>query len=275
MKEIVAWTSSNTAWTNRLRQVLTKSKNENCAFYFLLCFIFLMPKMLGIPIHKRLELAFHSHLGPQGVWLSTYNVWFAWLSNTFCKWHSQYFVYAHLAHLNSWKAQTTFLFLHIPLFRRCVSELAWDILTLRVLGIFYLCMHAKSFQSCPTLCNLMDCGLPGSSIHGILQARTLEWIVMPSYRGSSWSRDRTCVSYISYIAGRFFAISATWEAHILFVVPVKTWSTTLDPQQALVFVSGMWLVDCGLLVCWSCSDEHWRTVCTHHFPISCSMTSSW
>ena len=67
MKEIVAWTSSNTAWTNRLRQVLTKSKNENCAFYFLLCFIFLMPKMLGIPIHKRLELAFHSHLGPQGV----------------------------------------------------------------------------------------------------------------------------------------------------------------------------------------------------------------
>ena len=36
------------------------------------------------------------------------------------------------------------------------------------------CMHAKSLQSCPTLCNPMDCSLPGSSVHGILQARTLE-----------------------------------------------------------------------------------------------------
>ena len=189
-----------------------------------------MPKMLGILIQKRLELAFHFHLGPQGVWLGTYNVWFAWLMNTFCKWHLEYFVYAHLAHLNSGKAQTTFLFLHIPLFRRCFSELAWDILTLRVLGIFYLCMCAKSFQSCPTLCHLMDCSLPGSSIHGILQARILEWIILRSSRGSSWSRDRTRISYISCIAGGFFTTSATWEAQILLVVPVKTWSTTLDPQ---------------------------------------------
>ena len=38
-------------------------------------------------------------------------------------------------------------------------------------------------QSCPTLCSLMDCNLPGSSVHGILQARTLEWVAMPSSRG--------------------------------------------------------------------------------------------
>ena len=46
-------------------------------------------------------------------------------------------------------------------------------------------------QSCPTLCDPMDCSPPGSSVHGILQARILEWITMPSSRGSSWPRDWT------------------------------------------------------------------------------------
>ena len=46
-------------------------------------------------------------------------------------------------------------------------------------------------QSCPTLCNHMDRSPPGSSVHGILQARTLEWVAMPSSRGSSQPRDRT------------------------------------------------------------------------------------
>ena len=40
-------------------------------------------------------------------------------------------------------------------------------------------MHAKSLQSYPTLCDLMDCSLPVSSLHGILQARTLDWAAMP------------------------------------------------------------------------------------------------
>ena len=43
-----------------------------------------------------------------------------------------------------------------------------------------VCMCARSLQSCLTLCDTMDCNLPGSSVHGILQARTLEWVVMPS-----------------------------------------------------------------------------------------------
>ena len=46
-------------------------------------------------------------------------------------------------------------------------------------------LHAKWIQSCPTLCDLMDCGLPGSSVHGILQARILEWVAMPSSKESS------------------------------------------------------------------------------------------
>ena len=65
-------------------------------------------------------------------------------------------------------------------------------------------MSAKSFRSCPTFCDPMDCSLPGSSAHGILQATILEWTAMPFSRGSSWPRDWTCVSCGSCIAGRFF-----------------------------------------------------------------------
>ena len=48
-----------------------------------------------------------------------------------------------------------------------------------------MCMHAKSLQSCPSLCHPMDWCLQGSSVHGILQARILEWAAMLSSRGSS------------------------------------------------------------------------------------------
>ena len=44
-------------------------------------------------------------------------------------------------------------------------------------------------QLCPTLCNPMNCSLPGSSIHQILQARILEWVATPFSRGSSWCKD--------------------------------------------------------------------------------------
>ena len=63
-------------------------------------------------------------------------------------------------------------------------------------------MHAQSFQSCPTL-QPMDCSLPGSSVHGILQVRILEWVFMPSSRGTSQPRDWIHVPYTSFIAGRF------------------------------------------------------------------------
>ena len=56
-------------------------------------------------------------------------------------------------------------------------------------------------QSCSTLCDPMDCSLPGSSLHGILQARVLEWGAISFSRGSSRPRDRTLVSCIP---GRHF-----------------------------------------------------------------------
>ena len=61
-------------------------------------------------------------------------------------------------------------------------------------------------QSCPTLCDPMDCSPPGSSVHGILQARILERVAIPFSRGSSRLRDGT---QVSSIAGRFFIVWAT------------------------------------------------------------------
>ena len=66
-----------------------------------------------------------------------------------------------------------------------------------------LCVCAKSLQSCLTLCNPMDCSPPGSSVHGILQARILEWVAIPSSTGSSQLRDQTLVSHT---VRRFFTI---------------------------------------------------------------------
>ena len=65
--------------------------------------------------------------------------------------------------------------------------------------------YAKSFQSRVTLGDPMDCSPPGSSVHGFLQARILEWVAVPSSRGSSWSRDRTRISYVSCI-GRWILL---------------------------------------------------------------------
>ena len=59
-------------------------------------------------------------------------------------------------------------------------------------------------QSCPTLCDPMNCSPPGSFVHGIFQARILEWVATHFSRGSSWFRDQT---QVSHIAGRFFSVS--------------------------------------------------------------------
>ena len=80
-------------------------------------------------------------------------------------------------------------------------------------------------QSCQTLCDPMDCSLPGSSLHGILQARVLEWVAFSFSRGSSQPRDRT---QVSCIPGRHFNLWATREApeyhlkHVVATCPVKS-----------------------------------------------------
>ena len=70
----------------------------------------------------------------------------------------------------------------------------------------FMCLVA---QWCPTLCDPMDCSLPGCSVHGISQARILEWVAIPFSRGSSWPRDQT---QVSCIAGGFFTFWAARAA---------------------------------------------------------------
>ena len=70
--------------------------------------------------------------------------------------------------------------------------------------------HAQSLQSRLTLCYPMDCSLVGASVLGIFQTRILEWVAMPSSRGSSQPRNQT---QVSCIAGGFFTICATREVH--------------------------------------------------------------
>ena len=74
-------------------------------------------------------------------------------------------------------------------------------------------------QSCPTLCNPMYCSLPCSSIHGIFQARILEWVAISFSRGSSQPKDWTRVSCI---VGRHFTVWATREASYMQSTSCKT-----------------------------------------------------
>ena len=80
----------------------------------------------------------------------------------------------------------------------------------------FQCMKVKSESevalSCLTLCDPMDCSLPGSSIHGILQARIPEWVAIPFSSGSSQPRGQ---SLVSCIAGIFFTILPSVIKHIL------------------------------------------------------------
>ena len=82
----------------------------------------------------------------------------------------------------------------------------------------YLCVCLVA-QSCPILCDPMDCSLPGSSVRGIFQSRILEWVAFSFYRRSSWPRDWTRVSRM---VGRRFTIWATREVR---------WQVGINPRQ--------------------------------------------
>ena len=75
---------------------------------------------------------------------------------------------------------------------------------------------SEAAQSCPTLCDPMDCSLPGSSLHGILQSRVLEWAAISFSRGSSRLRDR---AQVFCTAGRRFNLWATKEAPDMQMTP--------------------------------------------------------
>ena len=102
--------------------------------------------------------------------------------------------------------------------------------------LYMLC--AESFQSCPTLCDPMDHSLPGSSVFGILQATTLEWISMPSSKGSSRPRDPVHILRLLH-----------WQVDFLPLVP---------PEKPFIFLSQ------------SCFNGHLG--CKHPLPTTQELT---
>ena len=100
----------------------------------------------------------------------------------------------------------------------------------------WVCLVA---QSCLTLCDLMDCRLPNSSVHGILQARIQEWVAIPFFRGCSWPRDGTLVSCI---AGRFLYClshqgSPFIDKYVQIILSIDLWDIhfLLVPLHGLFF----------------------------------------
>ena len=84
--------------------------------------------------------------------------------------------------------------------------------------------------SCLIIFNPIDCSLPGSSLHGTLQVRILEWVAIPSLRGSSWFRDQT---WISCIARGFFTIWTTREAPNVAITVINLVTVVFLPEKAM------------------------------------------
>ena len=86
-----------------------------------------------------------------------------------------------------------------PIFSSPLFIIPWlgtDIHPSYVYVYSFFASHYLVAQSCPTLCDAMDCSLPGSSAHGIFQSRILEWVTTSFFRGSPWSRNWTHISCI-------------------------------------------------------------------------------
>ena len=97
-----------------------------------------------------------------------------------------------------------------------------------------VCVCILVAQSCPTVCDSMDCSPPGSPVHGILQARILEWVAISFCKWSSWPRD---ITKVSLIAGRFFTIWATGK--VLLSQSCSTLCDTINCSLPISSVHGI------------------------------------
>ena len=101
-------------------------------------------------------------------------------------------------------------------------------------------------ELCLTLCNPVDCSPLGSSVHGILQARMLEWVSMPSSRGSSWPRDGTRVSCVSCTGRWVLYCCTTWRWPLI---------SSTSPFPLLAPFSAFFLVIVNMTVLLSSDDS--------------------
>ena len=139
------------------------------------------------------------------------------------------------------------------------------------------CMHARSLQSCLTLCNLTDCSPPGSSVHGILQARILEWVAVPPSRRSSLLRDGACISF-TYLHGQVGSLPLAPLGKPIIGVCAESWPTFCDPMDCSppgssvhgIFLARIWewlsLLYNAVLV--SAVQQNESAICIHISPLS-------
>ena len=121
-------------------------------------------------------------------------------------------------------SQLRFLRVREPTRLVCVSALSHVQLFVAPWTVAHACVCVcvrAHIQLCTALCDPMNCSPPGSSVHGLLQARVLEWVPMPSSRGSSQPRAWTCISCINHYS--------TWEvpAHSQIVEKQLGWDLSL------------------------------------------------
>ena len=131
----------------------------------------------------------------------------------------------------------------------------------------------------------MDCSLPGSSLHGISQARILEWVAISSSRGSPWHRDRT---HVSCISRQILCCRATWEAFIilythliiilsllfllllqLLVTPLVTWHRMFLPEHFYYCSRPSWKEGSWGSAKWNacCGSQDWNTADLGFLPL--------
>ena len=140
-----------------------------------------------------------------------------------------------------------------------------------------LAVWSEVSQSCLTLCDPMDYNLPGSSIHGIFQARVLEWVAISFSRGSSWPRERT---WVSRIAGR----RLSHQGSSLLLLLLSRVRLCVTPQTAAHQAPHPWDspgkntgVGCHfLLQCMKVKSEREvaQSCPTLHDPMGCSLPGS-
>ena len=155
---------------------------------------------------------------------------------------------------------------------------------LRELWWLKMASEVKVAHSCPTLWDAMDCSLPGSSVHRILQARILEWVAITFSRGSSQSRDET---QVSCIAGRIFTVWATREAQEywsgLAILSSNYLRNLMEKEPFCIILGNYYVVLCVLLNCFHPYTAHPPQqsqgikfgVYTFYYPNYKSLSKTW
>ena len=130
------------------------------------------------------------------------------------------------------------------LFRSSVHFLSWFIRVLYIFRVFTLTVLVT--QSCLSLCDPVECSPPGSSVHGILQARILEWVAIPFSRGSAQPRDQI---WVSCTAVRFFTVELPVSSHLVVALLFCWWFPLLHESFSV------WYSPICLFLLWFPSPE--------------------